>query len=197
MLYADTGGTIGWQLIGEVPTRRGGYGLLPRPADLPDSGWNGTVPFEAMPFAVNPECGYLATANDDPSNWADDLTRPLPLGEEESVGSTRGRDDARLSTPLPREGRRWPGSVSDFIDDYRARRIRERLSQRDSELDARRGRRFKWMCSRFRGEKCATWCCRSAPTDPAARDATRPARAVGRPRGERIARRGGVRTVRR
>jgi penicillin amidase len=95
VLYADTAGTIGWQLVGEVPTRAGGSGLLPRPADAPDSGWTGTVPFEQMPFAVNPDCGYLATANDDP----------------QSKGA-------------------WLGA--DFIDDYRARRIRERLAARDS-----------------------------------------------------------------
>ncbi|MCI0701344.1 MAG: penicillin acylase family protein, partial [Planctomycetia bacterium] len=44
VVYADTEGTIGWQLTGELPLRRGGHGLLPRPADLPDSGWTGFVP---------------------------------------------------------------------------------------------------------------------------------------------------------
>ena len=35
VLYADTGGTIGWQLVGELPTRAGGSGLIPQPADVP------------------------------------------------------------------------------------------------------------------------------------------------------------------
>lgn len=96
VLYADTEGTIGWQLVGEVPERRGGNGLLPRPADLPDSGWSGMVPFERMPFAANPECGYLGTANDPPPG-----------------------------------GATWLGA--DFIDDYRARRIREQLAARDRD----------------------------------------------------------------
>ena len=102
VLYADIGGTIGWQLTGDLPTRRGGHGLMPRPADRADSGWDGTVPFEAMPFAVNPACGFLATANDDPRLWAEE---PLPPAC-------------------------WLGT--DFIDDYRARRIRECLAARDS-----------------------------------------------------------------
>ena len=96
VLYADAGGTIGWQLVGELPTRRGGHGLLPRPADAPDSGWTGTVPFDAMPYVANPECGYLATANDDVSGQ----TEP------------------------------WLGA--DYIDDYRAKRIRELLAARDT-----------------------------------------------------------------
>ncbi|MBY0458614.1 MAG: penicillin acylase family protein, partial [Gemmataceae bacterium] len=94
VLYADAGGTIGWQLVGEVPIRAGGAGLLPRPADLPDSGWLGTVPFDRMPHAENPPEGFLATANDD-----------------SGAGS-------------------WLGA--DFVDPYRARRIRELLAARDA-----------------------------------------------------------------
>jgi penicillin amidase len=71
LAYADTEGNIGWQLVGELPIRRGGHGLLPRPADRPDSGWSGTVPFDDMPHVLNPACGYLATAND-PPDWAGD-----------------------------------------------------------------------------------------------------------------------------
>jgi penicillin amidase len=71
VLYADVDGTIGWQLIGELPVRRGGFGLLPRPADLPDTGWSGTVAFNQMPFVANPECGYIGTANDDVSGLTD------------------------------------------------------------------------------------------------------------------------------
>ncbi len=63
MLYADAAGTIGWQLVGQLPQRRGGTGLVPLPADLPGVGWSGLVPFEEMPFTMNPEAGFLATAN--------------------------------------------------------------------------------------------------------------------------------------
>ncbi|HEX4608811.1 MAG TPA: penicillin acylase family protein [Urbifossiella sp.] len=67
VLYADAGGTVGWQLVGQVPRRAGGHGLLPRPADRPDGGWEpALVPFDDMPFQVNPPEGYLATANDPP-----------------------------------------------------------------------------------------------------------------------------------
>ncbi len=69
VLYADVEGTIGWQLIGQLPVRKGGNGLLPRPAHLPDSGWEKElVPFEAMPFQVNPPAGLIATANQTPAS---------------------------------------------------------------------------------------------------------------------------------
>jgi penicillin amidase len=69
VMYADSRGTIGWQLAGQLPQRRGGTGLIPRPADVPDSGWESELlPFEKMSFAVNPECGFMATANDEPGS---------------------------------------------------------------------------------------------------------------------------------
>ncbi len=110
--YADVEGNIGWQLVGELPVRRGGHGLLPRPAELPDTGWSGTVPFEQMPFVTNPPCGYLATANDP------------PIWHEAQTGS-EGQKPHLARPPVA-----WLGA--DYIDDYRARRIRERLAQRDA-----------------------------------------------------------------
>ena len=51
--YADAGGTIGWQLVGQLPQRKGGSGLLPRLADAPDSGWEKErIPFDRMPFSA-------------------------------------------------------------------------------------------------------------------------------------------------
>jgi penicillin amidase len=66
LLYADTTGTTGWFLIGQLPRRAGGYGLIPRPADCPNTGWTGLVTFDEMPYVKNPERGFWATANNDP-----------------------------------------------------------------------------------------------------------------------------------
>ncbi len=120
VLYADQGGTIGWQLVGEVPTRRGGNGLLPRPADASDSGWTGTVPFEQMPFVTNPEQGYFATANDSPQE------SEVRRQESENGRAATGLSDSCSLSPDP-----WLGA--DFIDPYRARRIREQLAARVSD----------------------------------------------------------------
>ena len=75
LLYADSGGTIGYQLVGQLPRRKSGHGLMPMPADQPDGGWNpDLVPFDEMPTAENPEVGFFATANDDPHTFAPTAT---------------------------------------------------------------------------------------------------------------------------
>jgi penicillin amidase len=67
VVYADAGGTTGYQLVGQIPRRTGGNGLLPLPADAPGVGWaKELVPFDEMPFAANPQPGYYATANSAP-----------------------------------------------------------------------------------------------------------------------------------
>jgi penicillin amidase len=67
MAYADTSGAIGWQLIGEVPRRRKGWGTIPLPGRDTDAGWEDeTIAFSEMPHALNPECGFIATANNKP-----------------------------------------------------------------------------------------------------------------------------------
>jgi penicillin amidase len=92
LLYADVNGTTGYQLVGQLPRRKGGNGLLPRPADRADSGWDGLVPFNEMPHQENPGPGYFATANnpvpDRPELGADycDPYRFQAIREALSVG---------------------------------------------------------------------------------------------------------------
>jgi len=68
MVYADVTGRIAWQLVGQTPIRRGGgTGLTPRPAWDANAGWElDHVPFEQMPHSIDPDCGYVATANNHP-----------------------------------------------------------------------------------------------------------------------------------
>lgn len=66
-VYADVTGKIGWTLVGEAPIRRKGYGTLPLQAWDPDVGWwAATVPFEQMPWCVDPDEAFVATANNQP-----------------------------------------------------------------------------------------------------------------------------------
>ena len=72
MAYADERGTIGTQLVGQVPRRRKGWGTIPMPGWEPSVGWEEAfVPFDEMPYAVDPPSGFLATANNKPSPEAD------------------------------------------------------------------------------------------------------------------------------
>ncbi len=66
LVYADVNGSTGWQLIGQLPRRAGGHGLLPRPAFHSESGWPEMVPFEEMPYLADFPNGYFATANANP-----------------------------------------------------------------------------------------------------------------------------------
>jgi penicillin amidase len=63
MLWADSGGNIGYKLIGKVPLRRGGSPDLPKPGWTGEFEWEGTIPYDRLPEVVNPEQGFLVTAN--------------------------------------------------------------------------------------------------------------------------------------
>jgi penicillin amidase len=67
MVYADASGAVGWQMLGQAPLRRKGWGTLPLPGWDPEAGWEpGTLPHEQLPHAVDPPCGFVATANNQP-----------------------------------------------------------------------------------------------------------------------------------
>jgi penicillin amidase len=64
LVYADVDGTIGYQCTGLHPIRRAWDGTVPVPGWTAEHEWEGFVPFEELPYAVDPEGGYLVTAND-------------------------------------------------------------------------------------------------------------------------------------
>jgi penicillin amidase len=64
LVYADVDGTIGYQCTGLHPIRRAGDGTVPVPGWTAEHEWESFVPFEELPYAVDPERGYLVTAND-------------------------------------------------------------------------------------------------------------------------------------
>lgn len=64
VVYADAAGHVGWQLIGTLPRRREGKGTLPRPAWDPAGGWEAShLPFDALPWVLDPDAGYVVSAN--------------------------------------------------------------------------------------------------------------------------------------
>ena len=61
--YADSTGRVGYQCAGRVPIRGRvvrGYRDAAEAADA----WQGYIPFEALPHVVDPERGYIASANE-------------------------------------------------------------------------------------------------------------------------------------
>lgn len=62
LVYGHRDGSIGWELFGRTPRRRGD-GLFVRDAHDPAGQWDGWVPFEAMPKQRDPARAFVATAN--------------------------------------------------------------------------------------------------------------------------------------
>lgn len=79
-IYADTSGTIAWLPYGFSPIRPNWDGLTPVSGNG-EYEWQGFVPQSAMPAIINPECGYVASANEMnlPSEW---LQVQKPVGFE-------------------------------------------------------------------------------------------------------------------
>ena len=69
ILYADTAGNIGYQMPGDIPIRADGNGTLPVPGWTNEYDWTGFIPFEELPYAYNPDSGYIVTANNQTHPW--------------------------------------------------------------------------------------------------------------------------------
>jgi penicillin amidase len=64
LVCADTGGHIAYQCRGELPVRSSdGARRLPAPGWDGRCEWTGTVPFAELPRTVDPEAGFVMTAN--------------------------------------------------------------------------------------------------------------------------------------
>ncbi len=62
MVWADTGKNIGYQAVGVSPIRPNWSGLVPVPGDGRYE-WDGYLPIKALPHQLNPDKGYIRTAN--------------------------------------------------------------------------------------------------------------------------------------
>jgi penicillin amidase len=67
LVYADTADAVGWQLVGTVPRRNKAWGTLPLPGWSQDAQWAADpIPFDEMPHCLNPDAGFVASANNKP-----------------------------------------------------------------------------------------------------------------------------------
>ncbi len=78
MIYADAGGSIGCQLAGRIPRRKAGEGAVPQPGWTGDHEWQGYLTQDEAPHALNPDGGYVVTANNKPAQDSQES----PLGGE-------------------------------------------------------------------------------------------------------------------
>jgi penicillin amidase len=82
-VYADVDGNIGYQLPGLVPLRNGApTGDRIRDGASGDDEWGGYIPFEHLPWQLNPPSGVIVTAN----NAAVDAEYPFFIGDDWDPG---------------------------------------------------------------------------------------------------------------
>ncbi len=66
-VFADTAGRIAWHVVGDTPVRKAGAGLLPAPGWDPAYAWKEEpLPYDALPHAIDPDDGIVASANQHP-----------------------------------------------------------------------------------------------------------------------------------
>lgn len=63
LVYADVDGHIGYQAPGRIPIRSSGRGLWPSPGWNDEGEWVGFVPFDELPWSLDPPDGRIVAAN--------------------------------------------------------------------------------------------------------------------------------------
>jgi penicillin amidase len=147
LVWGDRHGSIGYKLIGRLPLRRGGCPDLPKPGWDGGFEWEGTVPYGELPELVDPESGFLVTANnrivgDDyphhiTSEWLDGfraqrIEQLLRASDEHDVEGFEAMQSDNLSIPGLEAARRL-GRLSP--DGQRETSAVERLRSWDGRLD--------------------------------------------------------------
>lgn len=64
-VFASPDGTIAYKANGRIPIRKQGDGQLPVPGDSSEYGWEDYIPYDELPRVINPEEGFIATANNE------------------------------------------------------------------------------------------------------------------------------------
>jgi penicillin G amidase len=77
-VYADVDGHIGYQCTGLHPVRAAGDGTVPVPGWDGAHEWAGWIPYDELPWALDPDDGFLVTANNRPH----DDSYPWLLGKD-------------------------------------------------------------------------------------------------------------------
>ena len=75
-VYADVEGHIGYAFGGDIPIRAKGDGRLPVPGWTGEYEWTGVIPHDQLPHMLDPEEGFVVTANN--RIVGDDYPYPIP-----------------------------------------------------------------------------------------------------------------------
>ncbi|TFC14550.1 penicillin acylase family protein [Cryobacterium algoritolerans] len=102
LVYADVDGNIGYQAPGLIPIRRAGDGTVPVPGWTSQYGWDGYIPFDALPQSLNPPNGFIVTANNAPvgPDYPYLITRDWDLGYRATEITARLQALIDAGTPM-------------------------------------------------------------------------------------------------
>jgi penicillin amidase len=147
LIWADRHGSIGYKLIGRLPLRKGNCPDLPKPGWTGEFEWVGTVPYDELPEMIDPESGFLVTANNRivgdeyphhiTSDWLDGfrarrIEELLRASDEHDIDGFEAMQTDNLSIPGLEAARRL-GRMSPSAQ--RERSAVERLRSWDGRLD--------------------------------------------------------------
>lgn len=80
-VVVDSQDNIGYQMSGLMPKRQEQWnGFVPAKGWLPENDWDGFVPSDELPRSLNPEAGYLITANNDLNHFGKRSPINMPMG---------------------------------------------------------------------------------------------------------------------
>ncbi|MDE3176162.1 MAG: penicillin acylase family protein [Pseudomonadota bacterium] len=127
-LYADVTGAIGWVPFGLTPIRRNWDGLLPVPGDGRFE-WDGFMALEDMPEMVDPERGWVASANERNAPTPPD---GVEIGYEWLEASRARRIAEVLSRPAP-HALADSAALQTDVASLPARRLRALIQDLESE----------------------------------------------------------------
>lgn len=141
-LYADVSGNIAWLPFGLTPIRRNWDGLLPVPGDGRFE-WDGFMALEDMPTMVDPERGWVASANERnvPEGWG-----RVEVGYEWAEPSRAQRIAEVLSRPQPHNLADSVALQTDVVSlpARRLRRLIESVESADRDFTSARKLLIDW-----------------------------------------------------
>ena len=162
LLAADVTGRIAYQTRGLLPVRSSSvHRRLPAPGWTGEGEWVSTVPFEQMPRVLDPEVGYLLTANNvicegDAPYISYSFAEPFRAERIRQQLSRPGKLDPSELADLQGDVRSvaagwWSAALAGhgpFPDDSPAESARKMLSRWDGDLRADSGEALLYGCFR-------------------------------------------------
>ncbi len=116
MVYADTGGNIGYYAPALVPVRNPDNeinGRLPSPGWLAKYDWQGFIPYDELPTRNNPESGIIATANEK----IVDNDYPHFINRDWALPYRGNRIRAELTAKAPHDVDSFKALQGDYVSD--------------------------------------------------------------------------------